>query len=136
MKLGEKLANLRLMTHQSTIIHTLSLIGESQLLFLVMGRDVECITGLQHRFEDLINQNIEVYLINQSSPAENLAYQQSQKLPFTLISDSNNSLLKVLGAKKTLLNHKPHDVFLFDTSGRLSKRWKQEAFDIDELFIV
>ena len=134
MKIGEKLPNLRLKTHQETIIHTLSLIGESKLLFLVQNKEEEVEEILLENFDTLVDANIEVYVLNYLSPKENLELQRAKEWPFTFISDEKKELTKALGAKKSLLNSKPDQIFLLDRDGSLQRSWKNNAFDIRELF--
>ncbi|SFT91398.1 Peroxiredoxin [Lishizhenia tianjinensis] len=136
MKIGEKLPNLKLKTHQETFIYTLSLIGESNLLFVVQGKEEGVEKLLLENFDALVNENIEVYIINQTSPQENLELQRSKGWPFTFISDTKKELLRALGAKKSLLNTKPATIFLLGMDGSLQKSWKNEEFDITELLAV
>lgn len=135
MKIGEKLPNLKLKTQHETLIHTLSLIGESKLLFVVQDKSEFVENLLVENFEALVNANIEVYIITLGAPKENLELQRSKGWPFTLISDTKKDLLKALGAKKSLLNGKPNSIFLLGKDGSLQQSWKKEEFDIKELFI-
>lgn len=62
--------------------------------------------------------NIEVLGISSDTPEANLAWAQKEQLPFSLISDHNNTLRSELGVKNGLLGLAPgRQTFVFDPSG-------------------
>ncbi|KAK9818600.1 hypothetical protein WJX74_008616 [Apatococcus lobatus] len=62
--------------------------------------------------------NIEVLGISSDTPEANAAWAQKERLPFSLISDHNNTLRTELGVKNNLLGLAPgRQTFVMDTSG-------------------
>lgn len=134
MKIGDKLENLKMESHTGAFIHSLSLIGESKLLFVNMSFcTLAEIQNLAAHYNVLYNNKIEVYLFNNQPLEINAQMQREHAIPFTIISDKSNALSKSLKSTKNIINRNPFTCFLFDFDGRLIKKWQISEIAIDML---
>lgn len=134
MKKGDKLPNLKMRSHLGTWIHTLSLIGESNLLFINLELfPLSTIKLLVDNFDFLLTSNTEVYLFNQKTVEHNLELQRLEGLPFTIIADELKELTRVLKSKSSLFNSNPKGAFFFSSTGHLKESYTLLEFKVKDV---
>jgi peroxiredoxin Q/BCP len=78
-------------------------------------------------FNKLLEADVIVYGVSSDRPSSHLRFKTKYELPFSLLSDTNGELRKLLGVPSDLFGLIPGRVtYVFDPEGRLIKVYKSQ----------
>lgn len=83
--------------------------------------------SFRNSFQELVNAGAVVYGVSSDRPVSHRQFKQKFKLPFSLLSDTNGELRKLLGVPSDLFGLIPGRVtYIFNPEGRLIKEFRSQ----------
>ncbi|TDG36620.1 peroxiredoxin [Pedobacter changchengzhani] len=103
-------------------------IGKKKLVIYFYPKDESSVCtkeacAFRDSFEQFKNADAMVIGINSGSVESHLAFQKNHKLPFTLLSDPDNKVLKMFGVKNVMFVT-GRETFLVDKEGKVVFKFK------------
>ena len=131
LKLGDKLPHFILNDENHCPIDISSLTGKYLVLYFYLKDDTRgCISeacGFRDAFRELVDAGAMVFGISSDRPDLHFLFKNKYDLPFSLLSDTNGELRKLLGVPSDLFGLLPGRVtYVFDPEGRLIKEFKSQ----------
>lgn len=131
LKPGDKLPHFIMCDENRRPINISSLTGRYLVLYFypkdntpVCVREAIC---FRNAFQDLINAGAMVFGVSNDRPASHALFKEKFKLPFSLLSDTDGELRKLLGVPSNLFGLIPGRVtYIFNPDGRLIKVFKSQ----------
>ncbi len=131
LKLGDKLPHFILNDENHRPIDISCLTGKYLILYFYMKDDTRgCVReacGFRDAFRELVDAGALVFGVNSDRPDMHLQFKTKYELPFSLLSDTNGELRKLLGVPSDLLGLLPGRVtYIFNPEGCLIKVFKSQ----------
>lgn len=103
-------------------------IGKQQLVIYFYPKDESLVCtkeacSFRDSYAAFTDAGVKVVGINSGSVAEHKAFQQKHRLPFTLLSDPGNEVLKAFGVKNVLFLT-GRETFLVGLDGKVTKKYR------------
>jgi peroxiredoxin Q/BCP len=128
---GDKLPHFIIFDENRQPIDISSLIGRFLVLYFYPKDNTPgCVReaiSFRNSFNNLIDAGAIVYGVSNDTPVSHRQFKQKFKLPFSLLSDTDGDLRKLLGVPSDLFGLVPGRVtYVFDPEGRLIKVFKSQ----------
>ena len=118
-----------LAAHDGSRVDSASLAGTPYLAYFYPKADTPGCTkeacALRDAWHDVRAKNLRVLGISYDPPAENRAFAEKFRLPFLLLSDSDRSLAKKVGAERFLLPYPKRISYLVGADGRILRAYEK-----------
>ncbi len=124
MKIGDKLPSFQSTTDENTVFDSTSLNGKYSVFYFYPKDDTPGCTAqacqFRDSFQDFIDNDILVFGISADSPDKHKKFKEKHRLPYTLLSDSNNQLRKLFQVPSSLFGLIPGRVtYVFGPDSKL-----------------
>ena len=126
LRLGEKLPHFIINDENRMPVDISAIKGKFLVLYFYPKDDTKgCIReacSFRDSFSKLLEAGAVVYGVSSDRPSSHLQFKTKYELPFSLLSDTNGELRKLLGVPSDLLGLLPGRVtYIFNPEGRLIK---------------
>jgi len=131
LQIGEKLPHFIMFDENRQPIDISSLTGQFLVLYFYPKDNTPgCVReaiSFRNSFNNLLNAGAIVYGVSNDTPVSHRQFKQKFKLPFSLLSDTDGELRKMMGVPSDLFGLIPGRVtYVFDPEGRLIKVFKSQ----------
>jgi thioredoxin-dependent peroxiredoxin len=131
LQIGDKLPHFIMFDENRQPIDISSLTGRFLVLYFYPKDNTPgCVReaiSFRNSFNSLISAGAFVYGVSNDTPASHRQFSQKFKLPFSLLSDTDGELRKLMGVSSDLFGLIPGRVtYVFDPEGRLIKVFKSQ----------
>jgi peroxiredoxin Q/BCP len=124
---GEPFVDFALQAHDGSIVRSADLAGLPYLLYFYPKADTPGCTReaceLRDHWSELAALGIRVYGVSYDRPKDNASFSTKYGLPFLLLSDSDRSLARAVGADRPLLPVPKRISYLVGKDGRVLKTY-------------
>jgi len=131
LQIGDKLPHFIMFDESSQPIDISCLTGRFLVLYFYPKDNTPgCVReaiSFRNSFNSLISSGAFVYGVSNDTPRSHRQFKQKFKLPFSLLSDTDGELRKLMGVPSDLFGLIPGRVtYIFDPEGRLIKVFKSQ----------
>ena len=128
VQIGNKIPDFSLKDQNGKSFNSVDYIGKKKLVIYFYPKDESVVCtkeacAFRDSFEEFKKADAIVIGINSGSIASHLAFQNNHKLPFTLLSDPGNKVLKMFGVKDVMFLT-GRETFLVDKQGKVVFKFK------------
>ena len=126
--IGNKIPAFSLKDQNGKIFNSADYVGKKKLVIYFYPKDESMVCtkeacAFRDSFEEFNRADAMIIGINSGSVASHLAFQKNHKLPFTLLSDPGNKVLKMFGVKDVMFLT-GRETFLVDQQGKVVFKFK------------
>lgn len=125
---GDKLPSFSLQDQDGKTFNSSDYIGKQKMIIYFYPKDESLVCtkeacAFRDSYKDYVAAGAIVIGINSGSVESHKAFQQHHNLPFTLLSDPDNKVLKAFGVKNTLFLT-GRETFVVDLSGNIVYKFR------------
>ncbi len=124
---GEIFPSFELQAHDDSVVNSSDLEGSVYLVYFYPKADTPGCTkeacALRDAWSDLKDAEIKVFGVSYDTPQSNRAFAKKFNLPFLLLSDSDKTLAKAVGADRFLIPVPKRISYLVGTDGKILKAY-------------
>ena len=125
LKTGDKFPSFELQAHDGSVVNASDLEGSVYLVYFYPKADTPGCTkeacALRDSWSELKEARVQVFGVSYDTPKANAAFAEKFNLPFLLLSDSDKSLAKSVGADRLLIPVPKRISYLVGADGKVLK---------------